>query len=246
MTRGLAGKTAIVTGGARGIGLGIGARLSLDGCRVIVWDLSANSEALDAAAWQPLLVQEVDVTSLAAVEAGFEEACRVAGAIDILVNNAGVNGPAVPVWEYPPEDWQHVINVDLTGVFHCCRVAAPHMRARQSGRIINMASIAGKEGNPFNSAYTAAKAGVIGLTKGLAQELVEDGVTVNAVAPAIAETDLLDEMTPDYIEARRRQIPMGRFCTVEEIADLVAWIASDECSFTTGFTFDVTGGRARY
>ncbi|MGI9522081.1 MAG: SDR family NAD(P)-dependent oxidoreductase [Hyphomicrobiaceae bacterium] len=237
MPRGLKDKTAIVTGGARGIGRGIATRLAENDVNVIIWDIEQSDTHAS---------KVVDVTSLEAVETAFREALTLVGSVDILVNNAGINGPSLPTWSYPPDDWHRVINVDLTGVFHCCRTIATHMRDRGSGRIINIASIAGKEGNPLNSAYSAAKAGVIGLTKSLAQELAKDGVTVNAVAPAITETDLLREMTPDYIDGRRERIPMGRFCTVQEIADLVAWIASDECSFTTGFTFDVTGGRATY
>jgi 3-oxoacyl-[acyl-carrier protein] reductase len=168
------------------------------------------------------------------------------GGVDILVNNAGVNGPSVPAWEYPAEAWNRVLAVDLTGVFHCCRVVVPHMKARGRGRIVNISSIAGKEGNPLNSAYCAAKAGVIGFAKSLAAELATSGVTVNTVAPAITETDLLKEMTPEYIAGRKARIPMGRFCTIQEIADMVAFVASPACSFTTGFTFDVSGGRATY
>jgi 3-oxoacyl-[acyl-carrier protein] reductase len=236
------GQVAIVTGAARGIGLGIARRLAGEGCRVVVWDRDPTATA----DFKPALVQSVDVTDLRAVEQAFTAALGALGRIEILVNNAGVNGPTVPTWEYPPDAWDRVLAVDLTGVFHCCRTVVPHLRRNRSGRIVNIASIAGKEGNPLNSAYSAAKAGVIGFTKSLAGELADSGVTVNALAPAITETGLLREMTPDYIEGRRRRIPMGRFCTVDEIAGMVAWVASPECSFTTGFTFDISGGRATY
>jgi NAD(P)-dependent dehydrogenase (short-subunit alcohol dehydrogenase family) len=242
MTASLAGQAAIVTGAARGIGLGIATRLAGAGARVVAWD----RDPLATPGHEPAMSQAVDVTDLGAVEAAFAEALRAMGRIDILVNNAGVNGPSLPVWEYPPEAWARVLAVDLTGVFHCCRTVAPHMRANGYGRIVNIASIAGKEGNPNASAYSASKAAVIGFTKSIGKELATSGVTTNALAPAITETDLLKEMTPDYIEGRRRRIPMGRFCTVEEIADMVAWVASPACSFTTGFTFDISGGRATY
>jgi 3-oxoacyl-[acyl-carrier protein] reductase len=246
MTTRLDGQTAIVTGAARGIGLGIAGRLAREGAQVVSWDRDAEALASSRSEFEPVLAQAVDVTDLDAVERAFTAAAGTFGRIDILVNNAGVNGPTVPTWEYPPEAWQRVLSVDLTGVFHCCRTVVPHMRANGYGRIVNIASIAGKEGNPNNSAYSAAKAGVIGLSKSLASELAGSGVMVNALAPAITETDLFSEMTPEFIEGRRRRIPMGRFCTVEEIANMVAWVASPECSFTTGFTFDISGGRATY
>jgi 3-oxoacyl-[acyl-carrier protein] reductase len=242
MTGKLDGQTAIVTGAARGIGLAITRRLAQEGCRIVAWDLDhpANTE------FTPTLAQAVDVADLGSVQRAFASALSALGRIEILVNNAGVNGPSAATWDYPPDAWQRVLSVDLTGVFYCCRTVAPQMREQRYGRIVNIASIAGKEGNPLNSAYSAAKAGVIGFTKSLASELADSGVTVNAIAPAITETDLLKEMTPEYVEGRRRRIPMGRFCTVDEIANMVAWVASPECSFTTGFTFDISGGRATY
>jgi 2-dehydro-3-deoxy-L-rhamnonate dehydrogenase (NAD+) len=242
----LQGQTAIVTGGARGIGAGIGRRLASEGCRVILWDLDFSRFDQAHAGFTPLLTQVVDVADPATVEAAFDFACEVAGGIDILVNNAGINGPVLPAWEYPVQAWQRVLAINLDGVFHCCRVAAPHMRQRAYGRIVNIASIAGKEGNPNNAAYAAAKAGVIAYTKSLAKELAGSGVLANCVAPTMAETDLLQQMTPEFIAAIKQKIPLGRFVEVAEIAAMVAWIASPECSFTTGFVFDLTGGRATY
>ena len=242
----LAGLTAIVTGAARGIGLGIAQRLTADGARVVIWDLDLRSFDATRAGFEPVLSQQVDVTNRIGVEEAFATACTALGRVDILVNNAGINGPVAPVWEYPPDAWDRVIAADLTSVFYCCRAAAPHMRERGSGRIINIASIAGKEGMPGIAAYSAAKAGVIGFTKALARELTDSGVLVNCVAPVITETELFKEMTPEHIAAAKARIPMGRFLTIPEIAALVAWIASPECTFTTGFTFDVSGGRATY
>jgi 2-dehydro-3-deoxy-L-rhamnonate dehydrogenase (NAD+) len=238
------GQTAIVTGGARGIGLAIAERLAAEDCRVVVWD--RDLAPLQHPTFQPGLSQIVDVTDYAAIERAFAEVVARFGTVQVLVNNAGVNGPVVPAWEYPFEDWSRVLAVDLTGVFHCCRAVVPHMRAQAYGRIVNIASIAGKEGMPGISAYSAAKAGVIGYAKALARELATSGVTVNCIAPAITETELFHEMTPAHIDAAKARIPMGRFCRVEEIAAQVAYVASRECSFTTGFVFDITGGRATY
>lgn len=232
----LSGTNAVVTGGARGIGRAIADRLAGLGCAVSVWDI----EPQDAGAI------EVDVADEVAVKAAMNATLARFGHLDILVNNAGVNGPTVPAWDYPLAAWQRVLDIDLTGTFLCARVVAPHMRGRGAGRIVNIASIAGKEGNARACAYSAAKAAVIGFTKALAKELVGDGITVNCVAPAMTETALLEEMTPDYIEAVRAMIPMGRLCEAHEIAAMVAWLASPECSFTTGAVFDISGGRATY
>lgn len=239
-------RTAIVTGGARGIGLAIARRLSDDGCRVLLWDLDFSRFHADQAGFTPLLMQTVDVTQPEDVATAFDTACYAAGKIDILVNNAGINGPILPAWEIPLPTRERVLSVNLDGVFHCCRVAAIHMRQNANGRIVNIASVAGKEGNPGNSAYAAAKAGVIAFSKSLAKELATSGVLVNCVAPTMADTELLAEMTPDFIAAIKARIPMGRFVQVSEVAAMVAWVAGPDCSFTTGFVFDLTGGRATY
>ncbi len=242
----LQGQVAVVTGGARGIGLGIAARLAREGCRVVVWDRDFSGFDDAAAGFSLATRQLVDVADPSSVERAFQETTRLVDRIDILINNAGVSGPVMPSWEYPLDAWNRVLAVDLDGVFHCCRVVVPHMRDAGYGRIVNVSSIVGKEGAPGIAAYAAAKAGVIGFTKSLARELVGSGVLVNAIAPAITETDLFREMTAEHIASARAKIPLGRFLTVEEIAAMVAWIAGPECSFTTGFTFDISGGRATY
>jgi 3-oxoacyl-[acyl-carrier protein] reductase len=242
----LHGQVAIVTGGARGIGRGIASRLAREGCRVIVWDREPDAFDAGEAGFTPHALERVDVSELASVERGFDATMARVERLDILVNNAGVNGPVVPVWEYPPDAWDRVLKVDLTGVFYCCRVAVPAMIRAGYGRIVNVSSITGKEGAPGIAAYAAAKAGVIGFTKSLAKELVTTGVLVNAIAPVITETDLFKEMTQEHIDSTKAKIPMGRFLTIDEIAAMVAWIAGPECSFCTGVAFDLSGGRGTY
>jgi 3-oxoacyl-[acyl-carrier protein] reductase len=244
--RSLESQVAIVTGAARGIGRGIAARLAREGAAVVVWDRDVDAFDASAAGFAPAAVVDVDVSDFASVERGFAATMVRTGRLDILVNNAGVSGPVAPVWEYPLEAWDRVLAVDLTGVFHCCRVATPAMRAAGYGRIVNVSSITGKEGSPGIAAYASAKAGVIGFTKSLARELVGSGVLVNCIAPVITETDLFREMTPEHIASAKSKIPMGRFLTVDEIAAMVAWIAGPECSFCTGATFDLSGGRGTY
>lgn len=246
MSARFSGRTAIVTGGARGIGLGIAQRLAGEGAQVALWDLDFTPFDSTTAGFEPVLQQRVDVADPASIRQGVEELLARTGRIDILVNNAGINGPVVEVQNYPIEMWHKVIAVDLTAVFLCCRAVIPHMVDRGYGRIVNVSSIAGKEGNPKISAYSAAKAGVIGFTKAIAKELAETGVIANCIAPAITETDLFKEMTAEHIAWSKSKIPMNRFLTIPEIAATVAWAASEECSFTTGQTFDLSGGRATY
>jgi 3-oxoacyl-[acyl-carrier protein] reductase len=242
----LEGQVAIVTGAVRGIGLGIAQRLSAEGGAIVVWDRDADAFDARSAGFKPALSLAVDVADGAGVEQAFAATIAATGRIDVLVNNAGINGPVHPTWEYPVEAWDKVIAIDLTGVFHCCRVVLPTMRAANYGRIVNVASIAGKEGGPGIAAYAAAKGGVIAFTKSLAKELAPSNVLVNAIAPVITETDLFKEMTPEHIANMKAKIPMGRFLRIEEIAAMVAFIASPECSFSTGATFDLSGGRATY
>ena len=218
------GKTALVTGAARGIGLAIATRLAADGLRVAMLDQDRAAE-VDAA--------------IARIE-------REWGRLDVLVNNAGITGRSFPIWELTDEDWQRVIDVDLTSVFLCCRAAVKVMLRQGAGRIVNIASIAGKEGNPTLVPYSTAKAGVIGLTKALAKEVATRGILVNAVAPAVIGTELLKQMETSTVELLISKIPMGRVGTPAEVAALVAWLASEECTFTTGAVHDLSGGRATY
>ena len=245
MKTSLDGQVAIVTGAARGIGLGIARLMAERGAQIVVWD--RDLEPLKATpGFTPAMAQSVDVADYGSVESAFNAAVAKFGQIHIIVNNAGINGPIKPTWEYPLEDWDRVVAIDMTSVFYASRLAAKHMREKKYGRIVNVASIAGKEGVANICAYSAAKAGVIGLAKAMAKELCDAGVTVNCIAPAMTETPLLDTMTQEFISTMKAKIPMGRFVQVEEVAELAAWIASPACSFTTGFVFDITGGRATY
>jgi len=239
----LENQRVVVTGAAKGIGLAISRRFAALGARVSGWDIDCGPIENDASFAHCCMA---NVTDERAVAAAFAESCDALGGIDTIVANAGVNGPTKPAWDYTLDEWNHVLDVDLTGVFLTTREAVAHMRARGTGRIVIIASVAGKEGNPGACAYGAAKAGVIGYAKGLARELQPSAITVNCIAPAITETDLFDEMGAEYIADRKSRIPMNRFCTVDEVANMTSWAASPLCSFTTGQVFDVTGGRATY
>lgn len=240
------GRVAAVSGGASGIGLAIARRLHASGARLSLWD--ARAEALAAAA--PELggahTAQVDVRDYDAVEAARDAALEALGRLDILVTSAGITGPNVPLADYPLDGWRDVIEVNLTGTFHCARAAVGPMRAAGYGRIVTIASVAGKEGNPNAAAYSASKAGVIALTKSLGKELAASGVLVNCVTPAAVETPLFAQMTQAHIDYMKSRIPMNRFGRVEEIAALVGWLCSEECSFSTGAVFDLSGGRSTY
>jgi NAD(P)-dependent dehydrogenase (short-subunit alcohol dehydrogenase family) len=245
----LSGKNAVVTGGAQGIGRAIVERLLDSGATVAIWD---RDEALGRQATTELVSRgrvtaiAADVAQPADIERGRSETLRAFGRIDILVNNAGITGPNTPTWDYPIDAWQSVMRVNLDGPFLCCRAIVPLMIAQNYGRIVNIASIAGKEGNPNASAYSASKAGVIALTKSLGKELASYDIAVNCVTPAAAKTAIFNQMTQTHIDYMLSKIPRGRFVAVEEIAALVAFCASSDCSFSTGAVFDISGGRATY
>ena len=237
-----AGRIAVVTGGVSGIGAGIAARLAAEGARLSLWDMDEAGLAKSGAAHTVTL----DVTDSDAVHRAATATAAIFGTIDILVTSAGITGPNVPTWEYPVAAWDKVIDVNLKGVFYCNRAVVPFMRKQNSGRVVNIASIAGKDGNPNASAYSASKAGVIGLTKSLGKELADTGIRVNCVTPAAVKTPLFTQMTQQQIDWMLSKIPIGRFGEIDEVASLVLWLASDECSFSTGGVFDISGGRATY
>ena len=238
------GRRAVVTGGASGIGAGIAARLRAEGARLSLWDL--DSEGLARSVAEGNHTVALDVTDAASVQRAAADAAAALGGIDILVVSAGVSGPNAPAWEYPVEAWDRVIAVNLNGLYYTCRAVIPHMLRGGYGRIVNIASIAGKEGNPNAAAYSASKAGVIGLTKSLGKELAASQVRVNCVTPAAVETPIFAQMSKAQIDYMRSKIPIGRFGLIDEVAALVCWLASEECSFSTGAVFDVSGGRATY
>src|SRR6185437_14975160 len=245
----LSGRNAVITGGAQGIGRAIVDRFLESGASVAIWDrdLALAQKTAEAIKSRGRVAAfAVDVTRYADVERARGETLKAFGRIDILVNNAGIAGPNVKTWDYPLDAWRDVLSINLDGPFHCCRALAPVMIAQNYGRIINIASVAGKEGNPNAPAYSASKAGVIALTKSLGKELASYDISVNCITPAAAKTAIFDQMTQEHIDFMLSKIPRGRFVTVDEIAALAAFCASADCSFTTGAAFDISGGRATY
>jgi 2-dehydro-3-deoxy-L-rhamnonate dehydrogenase (NAD+) len=242
MPQRFAGRTAVITGGVSGIGEGIARRLAAEGATLSLWDMDEAGLRKAEAAHSVVL----DVTDPEAVHRAAADTAAALGRIDILVTSAGITGPNHPTWDYPVAAWDKVIDINLKGVFYCCHAVVPLMRAAGYGRIVNIASIAGKEGNPNASAYSASKAGVIGLTKSLGKELATTDIRVNCITPAAVRTPLFAQMTEQQIEWMLSKIPAGRFGEVDEIASLVLWLASEESSFSTGAVFDISGGRATY
>ncbi len=243
----LKNRTAIVTGGAQGFGLAITERFLESGANVIMWDIDEDTsgKVLKEKNNPKLSAAKIDVTNFDQISSEIEKISQQTK-IDIFVNNAGITGKNATVWDYPIDEWKKVLDLDLNAVFYCCKAIAPHMIKNNFGRIVNISSIAGKEGNPNASAYSTAKAGVIGLTKSLGKELADKNIAVNCITPAAAKTRIFDQMTEEHINYMLSKIPRNRFAKVEELASLVAWLASEENSFSTGAVFDLSGGRATY
>ncbi len=243
----LAGRHAVITGGATGLGFAIAQRMLASGGSVTLWDRdgAAAAKACAQLGSQAKWVA-VDVGDHASVVAATRETLAHAPAVDALVNSAGITGPNTKVWDYPVDAWAQVMQVNLNGLFYCCREIVPHMRTRNYGRIVNIASVAGKDGNPNASAYSASKAAVMALTKSLGKELADTGVRVNCVTPAAVKTAIFDQMSPEHIQFMLSKIPMGRFGTPEEVAAMVTWLCTEDCSFSTGAVFDLSGGRSTY
>ena len=244
----LKNRTAIITGGAQGFGFAISNRLIQSGAKVIIWDIdeATAKKAEKEIDSKNFSYQIVDVTDFDKIEKAIKDLEKNFGKIDIFVNNAGMTGMNAKVWEYPIVEWKKVIELDLNSAFYCCKAIVPHMIKNNYGRIVNIASIAGKEGNPNASAYSSAKAGVIGLTKSLGKELADKNIAVNCVTPAAAKTRIFDQMTEEHINYMLSKIPRNRFAKVDELASLVCWLSSEENSFSTAAVFDLSGGRATY
>ena len=245
----LSGKFAVVTGGAQGIGRAIVERFLDSGASIAIWDRDmalARKTVGEVAKRGKAIAVSADVTNYQDVERARDETLKALGRIDILVNNAGIAGMNTTTWDYPIDEWRKVMSINLDGQFHCCKAVVPAMMAQNYGRIVNIASVAGKEGNPNASAYSASKAAVIALTKSLAKETAGKDISVNAITPAAAKTAIFEQMTQQHIDFMLSKIPRGRFVLVDEIAALAAFCASAECSFTTGAVFDISGGRATY
>ena len=244
----LKNRVAIITGGAQGFGLAISKRIIESGGKVVIWDIDENAveTVLKEINSNDLSFKKVDVTNFEAIEKALLETENELGKIDLFVNNAGITGMNAKVWDYPLDEWKKVIELDLNSTFYCCKAVVPHMIKNNYGRIVNIASIAGKEGNPNASAYSTAKAGVIGFTKSLGKELADKNIAVNCVTPAAAKTRIFDQMTQEHIDYMLSKIPRNRFAKVNELASLVCWLLSEENSFTTAAVFDLSGGRATY
>ena len=244
----LTNKVAIVTGGAQGFGLAITKRIIQSGGKVVIWDIDKEEaeKAKKEINSENFSYQIVDITDFKIVKKSIDELEEKLGQIDIFVNNAGMTGMNAKVWDYPLDEWQKVIELNLNSTFYCCKAIVPHMIKNNYGRIVNIASIAGKEGNPNASAYSTSKAGVIGLTKSLGKELADKNIAVNCVTPAAAKTRIIDQMTDEHINYMLSKIPRNRFAKIEELASLVCWLVSDENSFSTAGVFDLSGGRATY
>ena len=239
---------AVITGASQGFGYAIAKRLQKSGAKIINIDKdsTATAEAINKKEINYSDIYEIDITSFDKVKQTLDSIIDKYFKIDIFVNNAGIAGPSFKTWEYPNQDWEDVINIDLNGTFNCCKAVVPHMIKKNYGRIVNVASIAGKEGNPNASAYSAAKAGVIALTKSLGKELAEFNIAVNCVTPAAAKTKIFDQISQEHIDYMLSKIPRNRFVKVDELAAMIAWMVSSENSFTTGAVFDISGGRATY